>query len=144
MKKYILYIIILTGIAAACDQVPVGYLDAANGEYTPDSLVIKSVLNPDDPDDAKRIEFQSPWQSNPIQGVAGTPQLRFCITSITDEKGNASPDAVLSQIYLVGAKARITVGYDHTIPAGRYKLSLKVSNEDHEQDYPEIFTLIVE
>lgn len=143
MKKYILYIIILTGIAAACDKVPVGYLDAANGEYTPDSLVIKSVLNPDDPDDAKRIEFQIPWQSNPIQGVAGTPQLRFSVTLVTDENGNTFADA-LSQIYLVGAKARITVGYDHTIPAVRYKLSLKASNEDHEQDYPEIFTLIVE
>ena len=132
----------LTGIIAACNSIPVGYLDASNGVYTPDTLVIKSVLNPEDPDDAKRTEFQIPWQSNPIQGVAGTPQLQFCITAVTDENGNPT-DGVLSQISLVG-KARITVGYDHTIPAGRYKLNLKVSNEDHVYDYPEIFTLIVE
>lgn len=142
MKKNFLYIIFLMGIVAACNSVPVGYLDAANGVYTPDSLVIKSVMNPDDPEDAKRIEFQIPWQSNPIQGVAGTPQLQFCITAVVDESGNPAAD-VLSQITLVG-KARITVGYDHTIPAGRYKLDLKVNNEDHEYDYPEIFTLIVE
>lgn len=143
MKKKILYLIMFVGCFAACNNIPVGFLDAANGEYTPDSLVIKGKLDPENPADADRIKFAIPWQSNPIQGVDGTPQLVFSVTSVADPEGVPQPD-VQKQIYLVGAKARITVANDHTIPAGRYILDMKVENEDHEYYFPKVFTLIVE
>lgn len=143
MKKFIyLALLTLSGLYA-CDRETVGFLDAENGIYTPDSLVIKRYLDPEEPEDAKRLKFNIPWQSNPIQGLDGTPFLNCTVTSVVDEEGTFRQD-VLKQINLVGAKARITINIDHSIPSGRYKLSLCVRNEDHEYNYSEIFTLIVE
>ena len=143
MKKFIyLVLLTITGVYA-CNKVPVGYLDGENAVYTPDSLIIKSTLNSEDPEDSRRIKFNIPWQSNPIQGLDGTPFLICNITSVEDENGINKPE-ILKQIFLIGAKARITIYINHSIPIGRYKLNLNVRNEDHEYYYPKIFTLIVE
>lgn len=42
-----------------CQDVTVGYLMTSNATYTPDSMVVKAVLDP--VEDERQIKFEIPW-----------------------------------------------------------------------------------
>ena len=54
-----------------CQDVTVGYLMTSNATYTPDSMVVKAVLDP--VEDERQIKFEIPWQSAQISVGNHTP-----------------------------------------------------------------------
>ena len=58
--KYMIPILLLLA-AISCDKTTVGYLFADNLTYTPDSIVVKAVLDP--VEDEEQIDKEIPWQS---------------------------------------------------------------------------------
>lgn len=66
--KNIIYTILFIGLVVClygCDKTAVGYLKTDNAVYTPDSLVVKAILDPIV--DQKQIEKEMPYQSGEIQ-----------------------------------------------------------------------------
>lgn len=49
-----------TCFRTGCDHTTVGYLDAKCGLSVPDTVYFKAVLNPEDPEEARRIQFEIP------------------------------------------------------------------------------------
>lgn len=127
----------VTVSAICCQDVTVGYLMTTNAAYTPDSLVVKAVLDP--VEDARQIKFEIPWQSTSIEGVQGTFPMHYSIKSITCDNGH--PEAA-SQ-FTVARKGVIELPWNHTVPPGRYVISLEVSNEGYTRLLDSVFTVIV-
>lgn len=69
-----------------CQDVTVGYLMTSNATYTPDSMVVKAVLDP--VEDERQIKFEIPWQSAPIEGVQGTFPMVYSIKSVASDNGH--------------------------------------------------------
>lgn len=141
--KYI--VIILTVIVASfigCREVTVGYLDTDFAEYVPDSLVVKAVLNPDDPKDKNRIDLKMPWQGMEIDGVQGTFPIFYKIAAVHDDKGNTVSGGLREQFLLAG-KGRVQVAWNHTLPVGIYRIDLEISNEGYDRIIKDIFWIIV-
>lgn len=118
-----------------CQNITVGYLMTRNAKYTPDSMVVKAVLDP--VTDARRIQFRIPWQSTGMEGVEGTTPVRYSIRSIGSENAG-----FLSQFRMYG-KGIIELPYNHTVPVGRYVIDLRIENEGYTHDLDSVFTVIV-
>ena len=104
--------------------------------YAPDSMIVKSVLDP--VEDARQIEFEIPWQSTSIEGILGTAPIRYAIKNIASEHPEAT-----SQFSMQGAGI-IKLPWNHTVPPGRYVFDVEVSNEGYNVVLERIFTVIVE
>ena len=63
-----------------CQDVTVGYLMTSNATYTPDSMVVKAVLDP--VEDERQIKFEIPWQSAPIEGWTSYENCVWCSCSL--------------------------------------------------------------
>lgn len=120
-----------------CQDITVGYLMTTNAAYTPDSMVIKAVLDPNE--DEYKIKFEIPWQSPSIEGVQGTFPMVYSIKSVVSDNGNL--DAI-SQ-FSVARKGVIELPWNHTVPPGRYVFTLEVSNEGYTRVLDSIYTVIV-
>ena len=119
---------LLSGIfILSCEADQVGYLITHHARYAPDTVVFQSVLNPDNPADARRIEFEIPWQSPDIQGIEGTLPRSYRLLRM--ECDNYHPEAV-SQFRISDINAVIQLPYNHTVPPGRYVFSIEISNEN--------------
>ena len=46
MKKYIIFLGVMVLIFTICQDITVGYLETRDAVYAPDSMVVKSVLDP--------------------------------------------------------------------------------------------------
>ena len=46
MKKYIIFLGVMVLIFTNCQDITVGYLETRDAVYAPDSMVVKSVLDP--------------------------------------------------------------------------------------------------
>ena len=68
---------------AGCNDTKIGYLKVDNASYGIDSLVVRKQLDPNDPDDQKKIEMEIPWLTEKIQGVLGTAPLRYELLSVS-------------------------------------------------------------
>ena len=123
-------------IVTGCQDITVGYLETRDAVYAPDSMIVKSVLDP--VGDARQIEFEIPWQSTSIEGILGTAPIRYSIKNIASEH----PDAT-SQFSMQGAGI-IKLPWNHTVPPGRYVFDVEVSNEGYNVVLERIFTVIVE
>ena len=120
-----------------CQDVTVGYLMTSNATYTPDSMVVKAVLDP--VEDERQIKFEIPWQSAPIEGVQRTFPMVYSIKSVASDNGHPE---VASQ-FTVARKGVIELPWNHTVPPGRYVFTLEVSNEGYTRVLDSIYTVIV-
>lgn len=135
MKTVILSLFILLLVIGCQKDIAIGYLNAANALYSPDSPVVKAKL--DEEEDAYQIEHKIPWQSNEIDGVEGTLPIYFQIWSI-----NGGQLEIMNQ-FTIKPTGVIELPYNHTVPNGRYVLSVKIGNEDHGYTIDSAFTVIV-
>ena len=96
-----------------CKDVKVGYLFTHNAKYNPDSVVFK--------------KFEIPWQSQSLEGVQGTNPIRYSIERIDSDHNGPE---ILSQFSAV-QKGIIQLPWNHTVPQGKYIISLRISNEGY-------------
>ena len=136
MKEVFIMMGVMLLIVTGCQDITVGYLETRDAVYAPDSMIVKSVLDP--VGDARQIEFEIPWQSTSIEGILGTAPIRYSIKNIASEH----PDAT-SQFSMQGAGI-IKLPWNHTVPPGRYVFDVEVSNEGCNVVLERIFTVIVE
>ena len=92
-------------------------------------------------EDYQRLQWAQPWVSNPIEGVQGTAQIHVSIKAIWEESGGSVAEA-LEQIKVYG-DGTFEVPLQHTIPVGRYVISLNFRNEGYSKDVDDCFTIIV-
>lgn len=126
--RYIIFIAaIVAFITGGCAADQVNYLNTEHTMYAPDTVVFKSVLDPDDWDDARRAEFEIPWQSSGLQGVdAGLP-LDYRIVSVRCD--NPANGKFTDQFYMTAVNGVIGLPLKHTVPLGKYTFSVELSNE---------------
>ena len=91
--------------------------------------------------DYQRAEWKQPWVSTPIEGVEGTQPIFVTIKTIQEGNGG-DVTAALEQIKVYG-DGTFEVPVMHTIPVGRYVISLNFSNEGYSKDLDDCFTIIV-
>ncbi len=139
MKKVILMAVLFT-LIWSCNKQGIGYLDTSNAEYIPDSAVFKAVLDPNNRQDAQRIKFEIPFQSPSLQRVTGSPVVQYSIHRVDCDNG---ADCSVSQFRIKG-KGIIELPYNHTVPAGRYVFSIRVSNEGHVHVLDSVLTVILQ
>lgn len=136
MKEVFIMMGMMLLIMTGCQDITVGYLETRDAVYAPDSMIVKSVLDP--VEDARQIEFEIPWQSTSIEGILGTAPIRYVIKNIASEHPEAT-----SQFSMQGAGI-IKLPWNHTVPPGRYVFDVEVSNEGYNVVLERIFTVIVE
>ena len=124
--KYIALLIALTGVACKADQI--GYLDIKNANYSEKVVTFKATLDPDDPDDARMIEFHIPQQTTALQGVDASSAPIYTIEQIDSENGDST--AALAQFSINSGDGSISLLWNHTVPPGEYIFSIGISNED--------------
>lgn len=131
----------LTGIMAlmGCDHTPIGYLDVRNAVYHPDTVYFKAVLNPEDPEDVRRIQFEIPWQTTTIEGVEGTLPIIYQIRSIACKQGQEEAERQFRMI----RKGVIELPWNHTVPPGNYIFNLQLSNEGHSCAKDSLITIVI-
>lgn len=137
--KNIIIISILILFVSGCKKPQVGYLETINAEYIPDSTVWQAVLNPEIPDEARQIELGYPFSTADIQGVQGTEPIFYSIRKIDCSNGNAE---ATSQFYMSGS--RVQLPYNHTVPQGRYIISVTIENEGHSHYADSALTVIIQ
>lgn len=137
-----LLISLIIAVIFSCEKQEVGYLRTQDVSYTPDSLVVKARLDPEDANDAKIMKYEIPWQSQEIEGVQGTSPITYAIKSIRTDAGNAPMD-IASQFKIV-RKGVVQIPFDHTIPIGRYTIGIMIRNVNRVVDKDSIFTVIVQ
>lgn len=124
-------------IHTSCHDVKVGFLQSENAIYIPDSMVVKSALDPTE--DAHRIQFQIPWQSTSIEGIQGTMPIRYSIRSIESDNGYTDANSQISVV----RKGVFEIPWNHTLPSGKYIINLRISNEGYTHDLDSIYTIII-
>lgn len=138
--KNIIYTILFIGFVVClygCDKTAVGYLKTDNAVYTPDSLVVKAILDPIV--DQKQIEKEMPYQSGEIQQVSGTDPKKYSLNAVYADNGFIGAE---QQIRIV-QKGKIQIEYNHTLPVGIYVLDIEVRNEGYTQVLKSVFKVIV-
>lgn len=140
MKQIIIIMLLAIWGLGSCHDVTIGYLEAENAQYAPDSMVIR--ITPDPVLDAARIKYGSPWISTRIQGVIGTSPIKY---RIVDVKSPDTNDADLMQeISSIDGGGVIAVPLEHSLSAGKYIFSIEVYNIGYSQIHNDIFTVLVE
>ena len=123
--KNILIVIMAAFILAGCEAGQVNYLRLEHARYNPDTVYFKSVLDPADPGDARRIKYEIPFETGSLEGIEGGFPLAFSICDAVCEEGNR---AAIPQFYL-GIMGKISLPWNHTVPCGCYTFRVEVSNE---------------
>lgn len=137
MKKY-LVLAGLVWVVWACHKPAPGYLEADNAQYVPDTMIIRRELDP--LKDAYRKMNNAPWVSPICQGVDGTAPVIFEIADVTSDDGDA---AMFKSLLSIRGGGRMEFPLVVSVPAGRYVVTLRVSNEGYSKILPEVFTFIV-
>lgn len=138
--KIILYLCLIAVCATACHTTTIGYLKTAEATYDPDSLVIRTVLDP--VLDKAKIENEAPWVTTKIQGVLGTPPINYRIANVTATEGG---DAGLFREELtIRGGGTMLVPLVPRAPQGRYKVSIEIYNEGYTQIKENAFTFIIQ
>ena len=93
------------------------------------------------------VTDNSPWTSYAIQGVAGTVPITYEFYDVEATEGGdaaAFKKAMADgTIRLQGSLIQIFYTASKSLPEGRYRISLKVQNEDHSAILSNIFTVII-
>lgn len=88
-----------------------------------------------------RILYKAPWTTSVIQGVLGTEPLIYEIAGVKNE--NTENADKFSQYLTVKGGGRLQVDQEVDVPAGEYIVSVKVSTEERERVFTDVFTFIV-
>lgn len=139
-----LFALLLAALAfTACDRMKVGYLNAENAAYLPDTL--RAYRNP--APDSERAKNGAPWTSTRIQGVAGTNPINYKYVSVVAKEGGdaAAFDAAAKagEVLIQGGIVQVFPAALKRIPNGVYSLTLLVYNEDHRRELPNVLTIVV-
>ena len=140
MRCSIIYLICVVFLVA-CNDVTVGYLETENAEYMPDYMEIPQIGELDEIADAQRIRNNAPWVTQPIQGIEGTAPLIYTIEDVTATEGG---DAVMfkQELSIIG-NGSFYYPLEHKAPAGKYVVSIRVTNEGYSHVLKDIYTFIV-
>lgn len=133
------YCIFLWVMITACNDVKVGYLLTENAKYDPDTLIVKKTLDP--VIDADRMAKKYNWVTLPMDGIEGTQPILFTIHSVATEGGDVSQ--FLKDVKVRG-NGTFDVSFNNVIPAGTYKITLKVENEGYSDILKDVFTIVVQ
>ena len=139
MRKNV-FILLLVVIAMSCHDVKIGYLEAENAVYVPDSLVVELEW---DAQNNTRFENEADWVSSGIQGVLGTAPISYRITDVKvvgDGEGDAE---ALKAVCTMNGGGIFIVPFHHKIPKGTYLLSIESINKDYSCYKDDIFKIIV-
>lgn len=123
----------------ACNDPTIGYLQTEGAGYLPAEMEIRNTLDPEE--DAVRIENQAPWVTGKIQGVLGTAPLIYSFESVKASEGGDAE--AFSKVINVRGAGMMEIPIDANLPAGRYTVSIRVSNEGYSAVLPDAFTFIV-
>lgn len=139
MMKQIFLFLMLVITGWGCQDVKIGYLKTDNAGYLPNEQEIKKTLDP--VEDAVRITNEAPWVTPKIQGVLGTAPLIYDFVEVQVSEGG---DAELfkKEIIVRGAGVMELPLYTE-LPAGRYTVTLKVSNDGYSAILPDVYTFVV-
>lgn len=140
MKQLIILFIAIFALSA-CEKPRVGYLEVENAEFAPDTLFIRTVLDP--AKDATREANQAPWVSGVIQGVLGTDPMIYELVSITSPGREEAANVLAGEIKVHG-NSRMEIPLKPQAPKGTYNVTLRVSNEGYSALLPDIFTIVIE
>lgn len=144
MKKYIIPLLFLYAcLLAGCEKIDTGFLNAVNAYYRPNFMVIKYMLNPNDPGEQHRIENRIPWNGSEISNVQGTAVIYYKVDAVYDSLGMPVAEEIARQFTIIG-KGVVEVAGDHTVPVGKYLLDILIFNKDHSFVLKKGFTVIVE
>ncbi len=134
---YLMCIVFFIG----CDDVTVGYLETENAQYTPNGIVIPKTEDLDEVTDALRIKNNAPWVTQPIQGIEGTDPIIYSVESVTASEGG---DATLfkQELKIIG-NGSFYYPLEHKAPAGKYVVSIRVTNEGYSHVVKDIYTFVV-
>lgn len=137
MKNYFVFIGLILALWGCHDMTP-GYLETGNAQYVPDTMIIRKELDP--LLDAYRKMNNAPWVSPKMQGIDGTSPVLFDIVDVTSKDGDA---ALFKSLLDIRGGGRMEFPLKASVPAGRYVVSVRVSNEGFSEVVPDIFTFIV-
>lgn len=139
MKKYFFAFIFFITAFASCNNMKIGYLKTENAEYVPNSMEVRTVLDP--VKDKIRIENNAPWVTLKMQGILGTNPLMY---SLLDVKASEGGDAEIfkKELSVLGCGI-MEVPLVPKSPKGKYIISLRVRNDGYSADLRDIFTFII-
>ena len=137
----LLCLMVLTiGFTASCSKMDVGYLRTAGASFTPNAF-----HNIDPTSD--RAVNNLPFVSTRIQGVAGTNPVNFELAGV--KAGSPGQEQLFlklcreGEISVAGGLVVVSLKAVKQLPNGRYRLSLRVYNEDHEAVLENVFKVVV-
>lgn len=133
----------LTLALTACHRMDVGYLKTADASFSPDTVYVYRSIDPM----SERAVNGSPWTSTRIQGVSGTAPINYSYVSVkASDGGNAEVFNAIARDGLVviqGGLIQLFQKGAAQLPDGKYTLTIRVSNEDHEAILQDVFTFVV-
>lgn len=88
-----------------------------------------------------RKEYGVPWVVTEMQGIQGTEPLIYEIVSVTNENA-ANAEKFRGYLRIVGG-GKMYLQQDFDVPAGRYVVTVKVSNEGRSRIFQDAFTFVV-
>ncbi|WP_315357679.1 hypothetical protein [Prevotella denticola] len=131
------------GFSASCSKMDVGYLRTAGASFTPDSINAFHNIDPT----SDRAVNNLPFVSTRIQGVAGTNPVNFELAGV--KAGSPEQEQLFlklcreGEISVAGGLVVVSLKAVKQLPNGRYRLSLRVYNEDHEAVLENVFKVVV-
>lgn len=139
----LLTVLFLAALFGSCTDIKVGYLDTKNAVFSPDSVVVYHL-----PDTTSlRYRNQAPYVSTLMQGVSGTAPINYELVGVSASEGGDSAVFVQlaseKRISMQGGTLWVWQDAAERLPLGKYVISVKVTNEDHEQTVSHCLTIIV-
>lgn len=126
-------------VSTGCRKVEIGYLKSEHAEYVPNSLEVRTELDP--VADKIRIDNNAPWVTLKVQGILGTPPLIYSLLDVVaSEGGNA--EMFKKELRVLGCGI-MQVPLRPKSPKGKYLISLKVANEGHSANLKDVYTFII-
>ena len=136
-------VLFLAALFGSCADIKVGYLDTQNAVFAPDSVVVYH--HPDTT--SLRYRNQAPYVSTLMQGVSGTAPINYELAGVTASEGGDADTFVRlaseKRVSMQGGTLWVWQDAANRLPLGKYVISVKVTNEDHEQIIPHCLTVIV-
>lgn len=133
----------LTLALTACHRMDVGYLKTADASFSPDTVYVYRTIDPM----SERAVNGSPWTSTRIQGVSGTAPINYSYVSVKASDGGSAEafNAIVKdgQVVIQGGLIQLFQKGAAQLPDGKYTLTIRVSNEDHEAILQDVFTFVV-
>lgn len=153
MKRYISKIslvlgLILIALSSACTKVPIGYLHTSDAVYSPNiKLAYRQVDTDRLTDSEKEAKLNSAYSSTQLQGLGGTQPISYTFHSVkvSDGGDQAAFLKVVGEGSLIvrGGYIQLLQKGASQLPAGKYTVSIRISNEGHEAILNDAFTFWV-